>query len=353
MKKFRGGVLLLALIVILCLFVACSSDAGTPEEDYYSTYCILEPFDNDYAQVTFKTSEMVYPSVCTIDGKEYTVAVINGFENPEIARSLSGTLEIKDGIMAINSNAFAKAENVSQIILPTSCQSLGTNSLPSNFSEITLPLEAAKDLYRAISNKDNLNTITIVGGVLIGFEGEFKNLRKVQVVGTNANAKVYWSTLPSFTDTAGAYFDAWYDSKGNKISEEAEIANLNTTISVGSKQYYLYEVATSKFSEVPLEPEDGPSQSGFYVPYFMLASEAKYSFTFTSKGYGLYFIKPNTTSGVKYELALDSEKLDLELNEDGEWKIKVEDRGTYIFTCSYKDPGTGEDLGFGQITFTY
>ena len=300
---------------------------------------------------------MIYPSVCTIDGKGYVVAVINGFENPEDARALTGTLEIKDGIMAINSNAFAKAENVEEIILPSSCQSLGINSLPPQPSEIALNPEAAKDLSHAIQNTDSLNTITIIGSGVISFEGEFKNLKKIQIVGEDATAKVYWSTLPSFSNTDISYFDDWYDSHGNKISAGAKITNLNTTISLNSKQYYLYEVATPKFSVTPIEPEEGeengPSQSAFNIPYFVLASEAQYSFTFTNQGNGKYSIKPNTTTGVKYELALNSEKLDLELNENNEWEISVENLGTYTFTCSYKDLETEEDLGFGQITFTY
>ncbi len=285
------------------------------------------------------------------------VAVINGFENPEDAHSLTGTLEVKDGIMAINSNAFAKAENVSKIILPSSCQSLGINSLSPNPSEITLNPEAAKDLYRAIVNKDSLTTITIVGSGVISFSGEFKNLKKIQVVGNDANAKVYWSTLPSFSDTNVSYFDNWYDSHGNKIIGGAKIANLNTSIFVNSKQYYLYEVATPKFSATPIEPDEGeeygPSQSGFSIPYFVLASEVQYSFSFTDQDDGKYHFKPNTTTGVKYELALNSQKIDLELNENNEWEILVENLGTYTFTCSYKDLETEEDLGFGQITFTY
>ena len=357
MRRFWGGVLLLALILlVVCFSVSCDDENGSIE-DYISQYCILEPFEDNYAQVTFRTSDMIYPSVCTIDGKEYVVAVINGFENPEDARALTGTLEIKDGIMAVNSNAFAAAENVTEVVLPSSCQSLGTNSLPPNSTEITLNPEAAKDLQRAISNKDSLNTVTIVGSGVISFEGEFRNLKKVQIVGEDPDAKVYWTSLPSFPDTDGSYFDGWYDSNGNKIVSGAKITNLNTTVTVNSKQYYLYDVATPRFSSTPIEPEEGekggPSSSGFNIPYFILASEAEYSFTFTDLGEGRYVIKPNTTTGVEYDIALNSRKIDPVLNENSEWLIIVDNLGTYTFTCSYRDPDTGEDLGFGQITFTY
>ena len=356
-EKILGGGLLLALILlVVSLCVSCDDENGSIE-DYISQYCILEPFEDNYAQVTFRTSDMIYPPVCTIDGKEYIVAVINGFENPEDARALTGTLEIKDGIMAINSNAFAGAENVSEVFLPSSCQSLGVNSLPPQTSEITLNPEAAKDLYRAISNKDNLSTVTIVGSGVISFDGEFRNLKKVQIVGEDPDAKVYWTSLPTFSDTDGSYFDGWYDSKGNKIVSGAEITNLNTTVTVNSKQYYLCDVATPRFSATPIEPEEGekggPSKSGFNIPYFILASEAQYSFTFTDLGGGRYAIKPNTTTGVEYDIALNSRKIDLELNGNSEWVITVDNLGTYTFTCSYKDSDTGENLGFGQITFTY
>ena len=357
MRRFWGGVLLLALILsVVSLCISCDDENGSVE-DYISQYCILEPFDDNYAQVTFRTSDMIYPPVCTIDGKEYVVAVINGFENPEDARILAGILEIKDGIMAINSNAFAAAENVSEVLLPSSCQSLGPNSLPPNSTVITLNPEAAKDLYRALGSRDSLNTVTIVGSGVISFDGEFRNLKKVQIVGEDPDAKVYWTSLPAFSDTDGSYFDGWYDSRGNRIVAGAKIENLDTTVTVNSREYYLYEAATPRFSATPIEPDEGekggPSKSGFIIPYFIVASEVRYSFTFTDFGGGRYSIRPNTTTDVEYDLALNSKKIDSKLNENSEWIITVDNPGTCTFTCSYRDPDSGEDLGFGQITFTY
>ncbi len=300
---------------------------------------------------------MIYPPVCTIDGKEYTVAVINGFENPEDARALTGTLEIKDGIMAINSNAFAEAANVSEVFLPSSCQSLGVSSLPPQSSELTLSPEAAKDLYRAVGNKESLKRLTIVGSGVISFEGEFRNLSEIRIAGEDPDAKVYLTSLPSFPDTDGSYFEAWYDSRGNRIVSGAKIENLKTSVTVNSKPYFLYEAVAPKFSATPIEPEegekDGPSKSGFNIPYFILASEVQYSFTFTDLGEGKYAVRPNTTSGVSYDLALNSQKINPEFNENSEWVITVDNLGTYTFTCLYRNPDTGEDLGFGQITFTY
>ena len=354
MRKY--GVAL--LLILLALFiVSCDNDKDPPEENY-SDYCILEPFEGNYAQVTFKTSEMVYPTVCQINGKDYVVAVINGFENPEDARALTGKLEIKDGIMAINSNAFAKAENIVEIILPSSCQSLGTNSLPPHPSEITLNSEAAKDLSRALQNKDSLKTLTLVGTDIITLPDSFTNLEKVQIVGQDANTQAFWPALPNLPNPDGQYFSGWYDSLGNRILGGSKVEKLNTAITIASKEYYLYGMATPKFSEEPpeepIEDDESQASSGysFQVPCFLILTEEKYGFEFTDYGNGVFGIKPKV-SGLNYSLRFNSKEVDWKLDESGQWRITLNRLDTYTFSCFYQDKTTGKNLGYGQITFTY
>ena len=347
MRRFRGGVLLLALILlVVCLCFSCEYQI----EDYYSQYCILEPFEGNYAQVTFKTSDMIYPPVCTIDGKEYIVAVINGFENPEDARALTGALEIKDGIMAVNSNAFAGAENVSEVFLPTSCQSLGVNSLPPQTSEITLNPEAAKDIYSALSDTSNLKFINIMGNGATSISGSFSALEKVQIIGESATAQAYWPSLPSFSNTATRYFAGWYDAQGNRIVSGSGITKANTTVTINGREYYLYGAATPRFTEKETE-EQVAGGSGFDIPYFMVATADKYSFVFTDYGAGNFGIAPKTTENTVYSLTFDLKEVKWEL-DNGEWKITVDQPGTYVFSCFYKtSDGTVE--GYGQISFRY
>lgn len=350
----------IALAIILsCVWgaglVSCSQDpppdttATTDTEINYSAYCIFEPFTDSYAQVTFKTSQIIYPNVCTIDGSEYTVAVINGFENPEDARALNGTLEIQSGIMAINSNAFARAENITSVILPASCLSLGTNSLPPNPSEITLSTEAAKDLYRAISNKASLKTINLIGNGIASINGDFSALEKVQIIGESATAQAYWPSLPTFSNTATRLFEGWYDAQGSPITSSTKITSSPTTVVLNGKQYYLYGIATPKFK---VEAASQGAGGFFNIPYFMVATEAKYSFVFTDLGTGKYTVAPNTTEeNMTYALTLNGKEVNLQLSE-GKWEITVEDTGSYVFSCFYKAED-GTVLGYGQINFKY
>ncbi len=357
MNRIRGVALVAVILSIVwggCL-VSCSQDpppdstVNTDSTTNYSEYCIFEPFEGTYAQVTFKTSQIIYPSVCTIEGKEYTVAVINGFENPDDARALNGTLEIQNGIMAINSNAFSKADNVTSVILPASCQSLGSSSLPPNPSEITLSTEAAKDLYRAISNKASLKTINLIGNGIASITGDFSALEKVQIIGESATAQAYWPSLPSFENTATRLFEGWHDAQNSPITSSTKITSLPTTVVLNGKQYYLYGVATPKFK---VEAASQGAGGFFNIPYFMVATEAKYSFVFTDLGTGKYTIAPNTTEeNMTYVLTLNGKEVDGQLSE-GKWEITVEDTGSYVFSCFYKAED-GTVLGYGQINFNY
>ena len=350
----------IALAIILsCVWgaglVSCSQDpppdttATTDTEINYWAYCILEPFTDSYAQVTFKTSQIIYPNVCTIDGSEYTVAVINGFENPEDARALNGTLEIQSGIMAINSNAFARAENITSVILPASCLSLGTNSLPPNPSEITLSTEAAKDLYRAISNPSRLKTINIIDNGATTLTGSYSSLEKVQILGKIATAQAYWPSLPTFSNTANRHFAGWYDASDNPIVSSTKITSTPEAVIINGKQYYLYGVATAKFTEE--DTSQGVGGFGFNILYFMVATADKYSFIFTDYGAGSFGIAPKTIENIGFSLTFNSEEVKWEL-DGGEWKFQVEQPGNYVFSCFYKAKD-GTIVGYGQISFRY
>jgi hypothetical protein len=342
--------------ILLTFILLASCALQNTINDYYPTYCILEPFEDYYAQVTFKSSAMIYPKVYTENGENYFVAVINGFENPEDALELKGTLEIESGIMAINSNAFARAENITKVILPSSCQSLGNHSLPPKITDITLDPEAAKDLAIALTDLDALKTITLVGTGITNIKGEFNNLEEVKIVGSALNVQAYWPSLPLLPDVGELYFQGWFDSFGNRIIGGNKIEMVNSVTTVNDEQYYLYGIATPKYAEAPpKEPiEDEELQSsgfGFIASSYLVATEEKYEFIFTDYGEGKYGIKPKVTENVVYEIIYDAKKRTDMVLEEGEWMLEIEDVRFHTFACFYNDSRTGEVLGYSQITF--
>ena len=331
---------------VLLIFTSCTADALTVN-DYFFPYSDLEVFEGFFAQVTFTSSEMVYPETYTENGQTYIVAVINGFENPEDALALTGTLEIRDGIMAINSNAFSSADNVTEVILPVTCRSLGTESLPQNAVSMTMPLRAAADLYRAISdeNKEKLQSLTVVGSELVTISGNFCNLESITVQGVDEDSKLYWPNLPTL-EKEGLYFGGWVDSDGN-------------TIYGGTKITSATSVATPVWSTEPIDPPPTPDPDtpttvggmGFVIPYLGLATEKKYELKYTDNEDGTYSFKPSTTS-VEYSIEFDNEEFTDALDEEtGVWTVSVTRLGSHIFSVYYLDE-TGAAVGYGQVTWT-
>lgn len=355
------------LLPVLLVILLCSCTMESSLNDPFPQYYILEQFESFFSQVTFKTGEMIYPKVYSQDGQDFVVAVINGFENPEDATTLEGTLSIQEGIMAINSNAFALADNVTEVVLPTSCQSLGTNSLPQKASKIVISDAAAKDLDKAIAdeNKGNVTTIVINGSGGTQISGSFDNLEQVQVVNESPNKQGFWPSLPTLSDKDGLYFIGWYDQEGNKIQNGTRIENHDVTlIMIDSKEYYLLATAFPKYSETPpeepFEQEDKDesfTNYGFNIPYYLIGTDAEYVFAeFRDCGNGIYNIKPGTAKDVRYELFLNGEavaKDNLNVSfSDGIWVLNLNKIGKYSFSCFYKDL-EGNAVGYGQVTFNY
>lgn len=327
-----------SVILLFALISAVSCAADTTVNDYFFPYSILEQFESFFAQVTFTSPEMVYPSVYTEDGQNYLVAVINGFENPEDAETLTGTLEIKDGIMAINSKAFEKADNVTEIILPSSCQSLGVTSLPQRAERMTMSLEAATDLVKAIndSEKDNLKELTVNGSGLATITGNFYNLETVTVNGT------YWPNLPTLSKD-GVYFGGWVDSNGNKIIGGTRIT---------SSGHKATPVWTTNPTPTPVpgpEPTPDIGGMGFLIPYITMATGREYALKYTNNGDGTYSFTPSTTA-VGYELKFDNNEYTGAM-EEGRWIVSVTRLGTHIFSVFYLD-AAGNPIGFGQVTWS-
>ncbi len=347
-KERKLQKILSVFLLALALFSAVSCSAvPTTVNDYFFAFSTLEEFEGYFAQVTFTSPEMTYPATYTEDGKHYVVAVINGFENPDDALALTGTLEIHDGIMAINSNAFVKADNVTEVILPTSCRSLGENSLPQKAGKITLCLRAASDLYRAISdeNKENVTELVVIGSELATITGNFSNLESVTVEGTEEDSKLYWPNLPKL-EKEGLYFGGWVDSDGNKIYGGTKITSTTA-------------VATPLWSTEPFEnndddnPEPEPTPSGmgtgFVVPYLGLATGKEYALKYTDNEDGTYSFAPASYSD-SYDIKYDGDEFTEALDTERGWTVSVTRLGKHTFSVFYLD-SSGEAIGFGQITW--
>ncbi len=340
-KEDKKNLLMAVICLVLLFLVSCTADSLTVN-DYFFPYSNLEVFEGTFSQVTFTSSEMVYPDSYTKNGKTYKVAVINGFENAEDALSLTGTLEIKDGIMAINSGAFLRADNVREVILPVTCRSLGTNSIPQKASTMTMPLKAASNLNKAISdeNKENLKTLIVIGRDFVTITGNFFNLESITVQGINEGDELYWPNLPTL-EKEGCSFGGWVDSDGNKIYGGTRITSTTS-------------VAKPIWGGGPTpNPNTTPGGSGmgFVIPYLGLATEQKYELEFTDNKDGTYSFKPASESA-DYGVEFDNKEFTGSLDKKTKtWIVSVTSLGKHTFRVFYLD-SNGKTVGFGQITWT-
>jgi hypothetical protein len=146
-------------VLLVLLMVSCDMPISVANEEI-SPYVKVTPFEGYYAQVDVYDAEAEVPEYVIIDGKWYAVVVINSSVPPE-GYEKQTVLEVREGIMAINSGAYAKFENVTTVELPSSLQSLGTASLPPNVTEITLPSLPCQDLKTALADVSTVKKITI------------------------------------------------------------------------------------------------------------------------------------------------------------------------------------------------
>ncbi len=332
-------VILIIMIAVL-LLTSCSYD--TTVNDHFYPYCRIEEFELFFAQVTFLSSDMSYPDLYTENGKEYLVAVINGFDKEEYELELRGCLTVRDGIMAINSNSFCKADNITSVALPSSCRSLGKNSLPQKASEMTMPLKAATDLWKAVSdeNKGNLCKLNVTGGgELLTISGNFCNLESVTV--SNDGRTAYWPVLPTLRK-AGYTFGGWKDDNGNTVVSGTRINGTSGTA------HPVWEEGEDPDSPSTGEEDTSQGSSTFRIPQITVQTDPRYRLSVTDNGDGTYTVTPASTSP-GYTLYYDGAPCTPAF-ADGKWTFEVHTIGSHTFSVFYLDTG-GNPLGFAQITF--
>ena len=331
---------LVILMTVVLLTVSCSYEETV--NDHFYPYCRLEEFESFFAQVTFLSSDMSYPELYTENGKEYLVAVINGFDREEYALEIKGELTVRDGIMAINSSSFYKADNVTSVVLPSSCRSLGKNSLPQKASEMTMTLKAATDLWKAVSdeNKGNLHKLTVTGGgELLTISGNFCNLESVTV--TNDGRAAYWPVLPTLRKT-GYTFHGWEDADGNSVVSGTRINGTSGTA------HPVWEEGDDPDSPSSGDEDTSQGSSTFRIPQITLQTSPEYRLSIVNNGDGTYTVTPASTSS-GYTLYYDGVPCTFPF-EEGKWKVTVHTIGSHTFSVFYLD-GSGNAQGFAQITF--
>ena len=211
-------------VLLALLMVSCSMEIGVNEE--ISPYIKITPFEGYYAQVDIYDADAEVPELAKIDGKWYAVTVINSCVAPDGFEKQT-VLNIKDGIMVINSNAYAKYEDVVTVNLPSSMQSLGKNSLPPNTAELVTPSMPCQDLKIALEDPDSLRKITITD---MGF-ADLSALTSLEEVTVVDGVWPYFPNLPDKVEEKlffqgffqdGVYCEAGKVGKGTAVPVWAE-----------------------------------------------------------------------------------------------------------------------------------
>lgn len=189
-------------VLLTLLLVSCVPDATINEELY--PYIEISPFEGYYAQVDIHDAEAEVPEYVMLDGKWYAVAVINSSVPPD-GYEKQTDLEIREGIMAINSGAYAAYENVTTVELPSSLQSLGKNSLPPNTTELTIPNMPCQDLKLALADVSTVKKVTITD---MGF-ADISALTSVEEVTVIDGVWPYFPNLPDKVEE-GLFFQGFF-----------------------------------------------------------------------------------------------------------------------------------------------
>lgn len=189
-------------VLLTLLLVSCAPDVNINEELH--PYIEVAPFEGYYAQVDIYDAEAEVPEYVMLEGKWYAVSVINSSVPPE-GYEKQTVLTVRDGIMAINSGAYAKFEQVTTVNLPDSLQGLGKNSLPPNTAELTLPSLPCQDLKLAVSDPSTVKKVTITD---MGFAdiSSLTSLEEVTVVDG------VWPYFPTLADKVeeGLFFQGFF-----------------------------------------------------------------------------------------------------------------------------------------------
>lgn len=185
--------------IILLLVLLLTSCAEEVNKELYP-YVKLSPFEYYYAQADVYEPNAEIPKYAEIDGKWYAVAVINSVATPTGGEE---SLKVREDILAINSNAYAGYEDVTEVELPDSLQSLGANSLPPNTEELKIPSLPCQDLDIALPDPSTVKKVTITD---TGF-ADISALTGLEEVTVIDGA---WPYFPTLADKEKLYFQGFF-----------------------------------------------------------------------------------------------------------------------------------------------
>ena len=222
MKQQRSclqTLLILLSCIIIIMLSACSDEGSVYRIQYpkfsFTPYTFSSGEETGHAEVTFLTPyDTDFPKIVEIDGKIYSVAVFNGYQNDDDLKDLT-EIEVDDCIQAINSHAYENASNITEVSIPN-VLSLGTSSLPENLVSLTVNADAidvagTRLLSQSLPNPDKLESLIITGKTrysidLSGLGGEESSLMEITL-----DADIPWPTMPH-PIKEGMKFLGWFTS---------------------------------------------------------------------------------------------------------------------------------------------
>lgn len=287
MKRFGfvGIVLELVVVVMLSVLTSCSGDGSVYKLQYpkfsFSPYTFSTGETSGYAEVTFLTPDDVdFPKVVELNGAIYNVAIINGYKDDSHLSDVQ-TIDIDDCILTINSHAYEKASNVTEMSIPN-IMGLGTNSLPENLVSLKVNANAidsvgTKPLSTSLPNPDKLESLTITGSTtfpidLSGMGGDGSSLKEITL-----DADVPWPTMPHPTRD-GMKFIGWFTSDPS-VDPDAEYAESGKRPSTYPITVYPYFVPGEDV------PEDEPEKPIVTMPSLNVIKTYTYGIDKTAMSY--------------------------------------------------------------------
>lgn len=289
---------------IIMLMTACSDEGSVYRIQYpkfsFTPHTFPSGDESGYAEVTFLTpDDNDFPRVVEINGSLYTVAVFNGYSSDEHLADLQ-SIEVDDCILTINSHAYEKASNVTEMSI-TNVMGLGTSSLPENLISLTVNANAintvgTRPLNESLPNPDKLETLVITGTTsypidLSGMGGDGSFLTSITIDGN-----IEWPTMPHPVQE-GMKFLGWFtdDPTINPDAEFAEAGKKPSSIPITVHPYF-----------VPGEdvPEEKPDRPVITMPPLNVIKTYVYGldrerFTFEKDDQGDYTVTVSVDEGWK------------------------------------------------------
>lgn len=271
--------------VILSVMTSCSGDGSVYKLQYpkfsFSPYTFSTGETTGYAEVTFLTpDDDDFPKVVEINGTIYNVAIINGYKDDSQLSDIQ-TIDVDDCILTINSHAYEKASNVTEMSIPN-VMGLGTNSLPENLVSLKVNANAidsvgTNPLSESLPNPDKLESLTITDSTIFsidlsGMGGEESSLKEITL-----EDETVWPIMPHPVKE-GMKFQGWFtdDPTVNPDAKYAEAGKKPESVPVTVYPYF-----------VPGEdvPEDEPEKPIVSMPSLNVIKTYTYGIDKTAMSY--------------------------------------------------------------------